>query len=213
MARIMHLLTTDHFVRSLVPRMDHHEMEGHGSENNGRLLVKPLPRDLRNGQIGVSVLAAISVLATFSLVCYLTYRLLFWRLYQKQYLGQSQYIILIFNLLLADIVQSIGFLVCAYWAAKDEIRAHTVACHLQGMSLHIGDPASGLFILAIAVHTFALVISGKKLPHKWFVVAILSVWVFLLILLVIPFTRHGGHLFVPAGAWVSALFLLSLLVK
>ncbi|KAL1973264.1 hypothetical protein VTN31DRAFT_5899 [Thermomyces dupontii] len=138
-------------------------MDGHGVHDHKSLLVKPLSTDLRNGQIGVSVLAAISTLATFSLICYLTYRLLFWQVYQKQYLGQSQYIILIFNnLLLADIVQSIGFLVCAYWAVKDEIRAHTVACHLQGMSLHIGDPASGLFILAIAIHTFALVITGKK---------------------------------------------------
>ncbi|KAL1975415.1 hypothetical protein VTN31DRAFT_3807 [Thermomyces dupontii] len=74
-------------------------------------------------------------------------------------------------------------------------------CFIQGLTLQIGDPASGLFIMAIAVHTFALVISGRKLPHKWFVVAILGLWAFLLVLLIVPLGLHGADLFVPSGAW------------
>ena len=197
MARIMRPFIAELYTRAAVsPRLD----------DPDRLLVSPLPRDFRNGLTAVAVLATISVLTTFALLCFITYRLIFWQRYHKQYLGQNQYIVLIYNLLWADIVQSVGFLLCAHWAVNNEVRGRTAACFIQGLTLQIGDPASGLFIMAIAVHTFALVISGRKLPHKWFVVAILGLWAFLLVLLIVPLGLHGADLFVPSGAWVGTPF-------
>ena len=196
MARIMPPSIAELDARAAVsPRLD----------DPGKFLVAPLSQDFRNGMIAVSVLASISVLTTFSLLCFITYRLIFWKKYHKQYLGQNQYIVLIYNLLWADIVQSIGFLLCAHWAVKNEIRGRTAACFIQGFTLQIGDPASGLFIMAIALHTFALVITGRKLPHKWFVTGIVALWTFLLLLVIVPLGMHGPDLFIPAGAWVGTL--------
>lgn len=59
--------------------------------------------------------------------------------------------------------------------------------------------------MAIALHTFALVITGRKLPHKWFVTGIVALWTFLLLLVIVPLGMHGPDLFIPAGAWVGTL--------
>ncbi|KAH8703366.1 G protein-coupled glucose receptor regulating Gpa2-domain-containing protein [Talaromyces proteolyticus] len=171
------------------------------STRSSPLDIDPLPSTQYKGLIAISVLAMLSVLATFGLLCFITYRLVFWRQGAKRYLGHNQYIILIYNLLLADLQQSLGFLICLHWIHNDAIRAGTAACFLQGLWLQVGDPGSGLFVLAIAIHTFMLVTSGRKLEHKWFVVAVVGVWVFLAVIVAIPIANHGVDVMVPSGAW------------
>jgi hypothetical protein len=176
--------------------------------------VSPNPADIaltdvtRKGLIAISVLAVLSTAATFGLLSFITYRLIFWYKYHKNYLGYNQYIILIYQLLLADLQQSLAFLICTRWLFQNSIRANTAACFLQGFWLQVGDPGSGLFVLAIAIHTFMLVTSGRKLEHKWFVTAVVGVWAFLAILVIVPLASHGGDVFVPSGAWVSIYLCL-----
>ncbi|KAL1979848.1 hypothetical protein VTN96DRAFT_5056 [Rasamsonia emersonii] len=162
----------------------------------------PLSEIERRGLIAISVLAVISSIATFSLLCFISYRLISWSGGNyKRYLGDNQYVLLIYNLLLADLQQSLAFLICAYWIVHDAIRAHTPACFLQGLWLQVGDPGSGLFVLAIAVHTFILVRSGRKPEHRWFLTAVGGVWLFLAVLVIVPLASHGTGVFVPSGAW------------
>ncbi|KAE8353864.1 G protein-coupled glucose receptor regulating Gpa2-domain-containing protein [Aspergillus coremiiformis] len=163
--------------------------------------IGPLPSAQRNGLIAVSIMAILSFLASLILLMFVTYRLIFWRSNYARYIGYNQYIILIYNLVLADLQQSVAFLICLRWIAKNKIEASSAACFLQGLWLQIGDPSSGLFVLAIAVHTFLLVALGHKLSHRIFVSGVVGVWVFVAILVIIPLASHGRFVFIPSGAW------------
>lgn len=185
----------------------------HGSSDsslltrNSNLDISPLPLTQYRGLIAISVLAFISVLATTGLLCFITYRIFFSKRGDRRYLGHNQYIILIYNLLLADLQQSLGFIICIHWVRNDAIRAGTAACFLQGLWLQVGDPGSGLFVMAIAAHTFMLVTFGRKIEHKWFVTAVIAVWFFLAIIVAIPIASHGVDVMIPSGAWVSLFSL------
>lgn len=163
--------------------------------------IDPLPVAQRRGLIAVSVMAFLSLIATASLLSFITWRLVFWRSNYQRYIGYNQYIILIYNLVLADFQQSLAFLICLKWIIQDKIKAGTAACFLQGLWLQIGDPGSGLFVLAIAFHTFLLVVWGRKMPYKVFVAFVCSVWAFVVIIVVIPLAVHGADVYIPSGAW------------
>ncbi|KAL4796654.1 G protein-coupled glucose receptor regulating Gpa2-domain-containing protein [Aspergillus venezuelensis] len=170
-------------------------------DNGSGQSIDPLPDDHRKGLVAVFVMAILSTVATFILIAFITFRLFFWRGNYQRYIGYNQYIILIYNLVLADIQQSLAFLICAKWYAENKVEANTAACFLQGFWLQIGDPASGIFVLAIAFHTFYIVALGKKLSYRAFVSIVIGLWLFVAILVIIPLGSHGADVFVPAGAW------------
>ena len=165
--------------------------------------IDPLPSHHRKGLIAVSVMAILSFIATVVLISFVTYRMLFWRSSYTRYIGYNQYIVLIYNLVLADLQQSLAFLICLKWIADDKISADTAGCFLQGLWLQIGDPESGLFVLAIAIHTFLLVALGIKLSHRVFVIFVVSIWAFVVLLVIIPLGTYGRFVLIPSGAWVS----------
>ncbi|GLI78129.1 hypothetical protein PoHVEF18_006431 [Penicillium ochrochloron] len=169
--------------------------------NDVTLDINPLPSAQRRGLIAVSVMAFLSFIATLSLLLFITYRLIFWRKNYQRYIGYNQYIILIYNLILADFQQSLAFLICVKWIATDKIESGTAACFLQGLWLQIGDPGSGLFVLAIAFHTFLLVVWGRKMSHKMFISFVVGVWAFIAAIVIIPLAAYGADVFVPSGAW------------
>ncbi|KAJ9264754.1 hypothetical protein DTO195F2_2205 [Paecilomyces variotii] len=190
----------------LVRALDRAKAEGTLEEKlvprGGHTIISPLPDVQRKGLIAISVLAVISVLATLSLLLFISYRLIFWKKSYARYIGYNQYVILIYNLVLADLQQSIAFLICTHWIAHNRIYSPSTACFLQGLWLQIGDPGSGLFVLIIAAHTFMMVTLGRKLSHRAFVVSVIGIWVFVGILVVIPIGSHGGvDVFIPSGAW------------
>jgi len=170
--------------------------------------IDPLPYKHHQGLIAVSVMAILSFIATLVLLGFITYRMLFWRSNYARYIGYNQYIVLIYNLVLADLQQSLAFLICIKWIAEDKISADTAACFLQGLWLQIGDPASGLFVLAIAIHTFLLVAMGRKLSHRVFVAGVVGIWAFIAILVIVPLAVHGRYVLIPSGAWVSDYIFL-----
>jgi hypothetical protein len=163
--------------------------------------IDPLPENHRRGLIAISVMALLSLIATATLLGFITYRLVFWRGSYARYIGYNQYIILIYNLVLADFQQSLAFIICLRWISIDKIKSGTAGCFLQGLWLQIGDPGSGLFVLAIAFHTFLLVVWGRKMSHKVFVCFVCGVWAFVALMVIIPLALHGGDVFVPSGAW------------
>ncbi|KAK2746845.1 hypothetical protein FQN57_002887 [Myotisia sp. PD_48] len=165
------------------------------------LAISPLPPAHRNGLIAVGVASLLSAITTVGLFIFITYRLIFWRKYHTTYIGYNQYIILIYNLLLADLQVALGFLLSLHWVAVDSIHSTSRVCPVQGWLLQIGDPSSGLFVLAIAVHTFATVLLGRKPSHRVLVWSVIGLWGFCLTLVMVPTIRHGEHTYVPSGAW------------
>jgi hypothetical protein len=129
---------------------------------------------------------------------------------QRKKAHPNQFLILIYNLLLADIHQAASFLLNAVWVGRDGIEVRTSICWAQAWLVQVGDVASSLFITAIAVHTY-LVIVRNYTPPQWAVyTAIVSLWVFnyLLMVLGLAITDNGrdeGGFFVRASAWVCSV--------
>ncbi|KAK0745024.1 hypothetical protein B0T21DRAFT_430058 [Apiosordaria backusii] len=118
----------------------------------------------------------------------------------------NQFLVLIYNLLLADIHQAGAFLLNAVWLGRDGIIVHTPACWAQGWLVSTGDLSSSCFITAIAVHTYLAVVRNYT-PPQWAVYAtVVGLWVFnyLMAALGVILTRNGadgGGLYVRAAAW------------
>jgi len=96
----------------------------HGSES-----LSPLPSDLRKGLYALTTLGFISFFSCVVLQALLTWRIIQWAMRGKR---PNQCFILIFNLILADIQQSIAFLLNSSWLAQDGIMAGTSNCWAQG---------------------------------------------------------------------------------
>ncbi|KAK1579340.1 G protein-coupled glucose receptor regulating Gpa2-domain-containing protein [Colletotrichum navitas] len=118
----------------------------------------------------------------------------------------NQFLVLIFNLLLADIQQALAFLLNAKWLTKNSIEVGTKTCWTQGWFVSTGDLASSVFITGIAIHTYVSIVSNKKIPTWIFHTAITIMWTFVYGtgILTVIITGHGkaeAGLYVRAGAW------------
>ncbi|KAK1987066.1 integral membrane protein [Colletotrichum cereale] len=118
----------------------------------------------------------------------------------------NQFLMLIYNLLLADIQQSIAFSLNASWLVRNAIVVETTTCWAQGWFVSTGDLASSAFITTIAVHTYLSVVRDYKLPTWAFWTMIGSVWFFVYALAIagVVATNNGaagGGLYVRAAAW------------
>lgn len=161
----------------------------------------PLTPTFQTGLIPITILAIMSLLSVTALLAFITHRLISWRSHYREYVGYNQYVILIYNLLLADLQQSIAFSISIHWLRIGKILAPTASCFIQGWFLNIGDVASGFFVLAIAVHTWLGVVKGYKMPYKWFVTSILLIWLAALVLTVIGPAMHQDRFYTRAGGW------------
>ncbi|KAH8698340.1 G protein-coupled glucose receptor regulating Gpa2-domain-containing protein, partial [Talaromyces proteolyticus] len=166
--------------------------------------IDPLPDYHRNGLIAVSTFALLSLVATLGMLLFMTCRLVFWRRFSTAYPGYNQYVILIYNLLIADLIQACAFSLNLYWVSNNKIDSPSAACFMQGLFIQLGDPGSGLFALAIAAHTFMQAVFGRQIEYRWFISGILSIWGFMIIMCIIPIASHlkAPHpVFAPTGAW------------
>lgn len=145
----------------------------------------------------------VSSISTLSLLIFITYRMIYWRRYYDEPIATNQIFVLIYNLLLADFQQALSFLISFYWISQNKLVGPSKACFAQGWLIQIGDMSSGLWVLAIAVHTFISLVGQKVVPMRTFVIAVISLWMFCLILTAIGPIMVRKDFFVPAGAWVS----------
>lgn len=157
--------------------------------------------NLRNGLIPLGLLATLSVASTLILISFIVSRMITWRRHYRSFVGYNQYVVLVLNLLIADLQQGSSFLISWHWYRKDQILAPTSACFAQGWLLHSGDVASGFFVLAIAVHTYYTAVYGRRLGQKTFAAIVIFLWIFAYFLTVIGVGLHGQRYFVRAGAW------------
>jgi len=169
--------------------------------NESDFILDPMTPVYETGLIPIALLAMMSLLSVTALLGFITHRLISWRRHYRQYVGYNQYVILIYNLLLADLQQSIAFSISFHWLRIGKILAPTVPCFIQGWFLNIGDVASGFFVLAIAVHTWLGVIKGYKMPYVWFVVSILGIWLAALVLTLIGPLMYKEEFFSRAAGW------------
>jgi hypothetical protein len=125
-----------------------------------------------------------------------------WRRSSGSHASMNQFLVLIYNLVIADIKQSIAFLLNANSLRHDAVVVGTSTCWAQGWFVSTGDLASSVFIFAIAAHTFLAVVKDYKLPSYLFYSAIVCLWTFVYAMAVIGATMHPDDIYVRAGAWV-----------
>jgi len=169
----------------------------------------PLPVDIRHGMISMGIIGLLSTSSTLSLLAFITYRMVYWRKYYDRPIHTNQVFILIYNLLLADFQQALSFIIAFHWVSMNELIGPTTVCFAQAWLIQIGDVSSGLFVLSIAVHTFISLVRQKTIPMKIFILAVVSVWIFCLLLTLLGPSLNPKDFFVPAGAWVSYYEIIS----
>ena len=165
--------------------------------------LEPLPRVLTNGLAAVAFFGFLSFVLTTSLFLYLTYKFIIWRIRSQADKGVNQFILLVYNLVIADIQQSLAFLLNSRWLIENKINVGTSTCWAQGWFVSTGDLASSVWIFAIGVHTFLALVKGYRVPSTIFYATIVAIWVFVYLLAIIGVVIHPHELYVRAGAWVS----------
>ncbi|KAK7413479.1 hypothetical protein QQX98_007627 [Neonectria punicea] len=118
----------------------------------------------------------------------------------------NQFLVLIVNLLLADMHQGVAFFLNAEWLRKDAVVVGTPTCFTQGLFVSLGDLSSSMFITSIAIHTYMSVVKRRRIKQNVLYIAIGFVWIFVYAISFIPIaaTRGGaeyGGFFVRAGSW------------
>lgn len=168
--------------------------------------LSPLPPVLSQGLVAVSTFGFMSFVFSTSLFLFLTYRLISWRRKAGSQAPTNQFLVLIYNLVLADIQQSLAFLLNVSSLRHNAIEVGTPTCWAQGWFISTGDLASSVWIFAIAVHTFLGVVRGYRLPSIQFYSAIAGLWTFVYAMAITGVSMHRDDFYVRANAWVCVLY-------
>jgi hypothetical protein len=168
----------------------------------------PLPPVLQHGLIAVSTFGLLSFFSSLALLLYLTYKLVTWWRNGDLDNGCNQFLLLIYNLALADLQQSVAFVLTSVWLGENRIDATSPTCFAEGWFVSTGDLASGVWVLAIAVHTFYAVIKGRRLHTVTFLIIVAALWTFIYSMAVIGIAMHPHDYYIRAGAWVRFMYHL-----
>ncbi|KAI1100718.1 G protein-coupled glucose receptor regulating Gpa2-domain-containing protein [Jackrogersella minutella] len=153
------------------------------------------------GLLAISTLATVSLVFTSSLLSFITWRMITWKSHYSSPVGRNQPIVLIYQLILADLIQSLGFLISFHWVGERQIIGPNSSCFAQGWLIQLGDVASAFFVLAIAIHTTYQVTLSKRLSHKAFLCCVLGCWGLSLGLTSLAPIIGGRFVFQRAGVW------------
>ncbi|KAF4632349.1 hypothetical protein G7Y89_g5780 [Cudoniella acicularis] len=163
--------------------------------------LSPLPDVLSHGLVAVSTFGLLSFFCSISLFFYLTWKLIIWHRYAVVKTPTNQLLLLIYNLLLADIQQACAFLLNITALRNNAIIVGTPVCFAQGWFVSTGDLASSVFICMIAVHTFFGVVRNYRPPTGAFYCCIFAGWAFVYTMAAIGPIIHGKDFYVRAAAW------------
>lgn len=121
---------------------------------------------------------------------------------------QNQYLILLVNILVADIIQGSSYTFSFHWIRLAAIISPSHPCTAQGWLLNTGDLTSALFVLFIAVHTFYRTVCNRRMNDRVFYLLIGITWIFGVVISCLGPAIHGQKYYVRAGVvcWVSNTF-------
>ncbi|PSN70240.1 hypothetical protein BS50DRAFT_309131 [Corynespora cassiicola Philippines] len=157
-----------------------------------------VPDDIHPWLRAVVSLAILSFACSVVLLTILTFRLIQWHIKSKR---TNQFVILIFNLLWADIQQALAFLLNVEWLRIDAIDIENPVCFAQGWLVSTGDLGSGVWCFVIGLHTFASVILDFRLKPRCFYLVIFILWIWIFGVSAIGIGMHGTDLYVRSGVW------------
>jgi len=120
--------------------------------------------------------------------------------------------IIFLNLMLADLIQAIGVLPMIWWMA-DGVITEGRLCTAQAVIKQVGANGVALSSLAIAVHTFCVLVLRWTAPKFFSKLVVLMIWIFIALVIAIPYSNNK-LLYGDAGywCWVQPAFLKERLV-
>ncbi|CAA7260692.1 unnamed protein product [Cyclocybe aegerita] len=108
---------------------------------------------------------------------------------------------LFLNLMLADLIQAIGNMPNIKWMADAEITEGPL-CTAQAVIKQIGIVGVAMTSLAIAVHTFSILVLRWRAPRHISKFVVVGVWVFTALVIGIPNAVHRNERYYgPTGYW------------
>ncbi|KAK6958311.1 hypothetical protein Daesc_001109 [Daldinia eschscholtzii] len=97
-----------------------------------------------NGLLAIGTLATISLIFTSSLLSFVTWRMITWKSHYTSAVGRNQSVVLIYQLVLADFLQSLGFLISFHWVAEPPIIGGRFVFQRAGVWCWISSDNEGL---------------------------------------------------------------------
>lgn len=120
----------------------------------------------------------------------------------------NPFLVLIYNLLIADGISSLEFTLNLVWVSRDGIFVPSAACTLQAVAAGAGAFSPSVFLAIIALHTYLAVVWGVKIGQGLLRWCLVGAWGFIVLmpLLGLAISRNGegnGGWFVRGDTWVS----------
>lgn len=148
---------------------------------------------VRAGIIIVTVCASLSATAVFSLLAFIAYSVTTINKGATRTWRVSTHIHYYFvNLLVCDLVQAIGGVMNAKWAADARVTDGAL-CTTQGILKQLGDVGVALSTLAIALHTFLVLVCRFYSRPRSALVVIAAMWIFMALIVGISEAIHGDE--------------------
>ncbi|KAF9881490.1 integral membrane protein [Colletotrichum karsti] len=97
---------------------------------------------------------------------------------EEEVQARNPFPILVYNLLLADMMEALAYGLSFYWVYADGIYAPSSVCWAQGWLGSTSNLAASLFLSVIAINTFLTVGLGYKVPPWAVYTAIAVLWTF-----------------------------------
>lgn len=122
----------------------------------------------------------------------------------------NPFLILIYNLLVADAISALEFMLNLVWVSSDGIFVPSSTCELQGLAAGVGAVAPSTFLAVIALHTYLVIVWGYKIRQNSLRWCIGFAWSFVILmpLLGLGISRNGegnGGWYIRGDTWVSRI--------
>lgn len=120
--------------------------------------------------------------------------------------------ILVYNLLLADMLEAIAYGMSITWVVSDGIIAPSPMCWAQGWFGSMSNLAASSFLSAISINSFLTIVLGYRMPRWGLYFWISAIWTFVLLINAAGVlqaeggklrTASGESYFMRANVWVS----------
>ncbi|KAI1862380.1 uncharacterized protein JN550_010242 [Neoarthrinium moseri] len=115
-------------------------------------------------------------------------------------------LMLVYNLLYANLMEALAFLLSVAWLRHDGIIVPSAACWTQGWFMQVGKLVSSGMLVLISINSYSTIVRGYKPSRRVIYIATAAVWV---IAITLPLSSvlttkngidHGGF-YARAGAW------------
>ncbi|KAF2400317.1 hypothetical protein EJ06DRAFT_549038 [Trichodelitschia bisporula] len=152
------------------------------------------------------ILAVISIWAaihTVPTIAYVAHNLIRWFKDVETSHGFVQ-VLLLFNILVANLLQSLSYSLSFYWLRTKELVSMSSMCKVQGYISMMGDLASVFFVCATALCTANSVLWYFPVSNRAVGWSIGALWLFAAVMPSIGYALHPEYFFALNGSWCWA---------